>query len=185
MGVTQFSVDLIDDYLKDGKSILEFGCQNIYTSDRYGQIAKQYFLDRGMHHISVDINGGQLSLQKDLREPLNLGTFDIVTDFGTIEHVSGDVYAALKNAFDSCIIDGYIVHENPKTGNWEGHGNWYFDIEFWKRYASYCDLEILRIGENAAMGNVTDGWNIHVVFKKTGSKFISKANFKKLNLKTK
>lgn len=172
---------------KDTFRMLEFGCQNIYTPHdyypgmKYGMIAKSYFENVGMRHISVDYTGEQGSLKKDLREPLNLGLFDVVTDFGTIEHVEGSLYMPMKNMHDACIVDGLIMHEVPKTGHWPGHGYHYFTKEIFQELAVLCEYNIVEIGEFPAMGNEKDGWNVFVVYRKTkDNKFVSKTKFDRI-----
>ena len=56
-------------------------------------IYKAFFEARGFRHVSVDINGSDGALRKDLTEPLGLGTFDMVSNIGTTEHVSEGDYA--------------------------------------------------------------------------------------------
>jgi hypothetical protein len=41
-------------------------------------------------------------------------------------------------------------------------------------------FEIIEIGEHAAMGNVTDGWNVYVVLQKTKARFPSREKFEGL-----
>ena len=71
--------------------------------------------------------------------------------------------------------------ENPKTGNWEGHGNHYMTMDFYKQLEGLVDMEIKELGEHPAMGNKKDGWNVYCVFTKKGGEFCSEKKFAKLD----
>ena len=74
-----------------------------------------------------------------------------------------------------------MIHENPLTGNWPGHGYHYFTEKFWKEFAKMCDYELLENTIEAAMGNVTDGWNSCSVLRKVNDReFITEQWFDKL-----
>jgi len=143
-----------------------------------------------LEHVCIDIKPEKHAIVKDLREPLEMGEFDIITNWGTTEHVAPHqgkgLYEAFKNVHDACKVGGLMFHENPKTRNWPGHGDHYMTESFYTKLARSCGYFILQLGDNAAMGNITDGWNIHCVLKKKeGSKFISKEQFNKLDFRTK
>lgn len=174
MGVTKHTFDLINRYAKPGDTMLELGSQNIYFGDHYGRFAKDMFEAMGIKHTSVDLNGEGGCLVKDLTKPLELGEFDIITNAGTSEHTN-DLYACYKNMWDACKEGGYIISENPKTGNWPGHGNYYLTVGF---YLGMCG-ELMEYGEHPAMGNTTDGWNVYGVIKKQGE-FMSREDFETL-----
>lgn len=177
MGITNLSWARLKRYDAFNKDVLELGAQNVYTSDnRYGRIAKDFFKS----HTSWDIIEHQGAIKMDLREEIPVAKqYDIVTDFGTLEHVSGNYYQAHKNIHNHCKVGGLIIHENPKTGNWPKHGCNYVDMDFYRKLADLCNYEILELTEEAAMGNTTDGWNISVVLRKLdGSEFISEDKFK-------
>jgi hypothetical protein len=61
-----------------GTSMLELG-----DKQDAGRVYKPWFESLGFRHVSVDINGLNGALPLDLREPLNLGTFDMVCNIGT------------------------------------------------------------------------------------------------------
>ena len=47
------------------------------------------------------------------------------------------------------------------------------------------NYQLLEVGEHAAMGNVTDGWNVYCVLRKNeDTKFISKKDFYSLDFRT-
>ena len=59
-----------------GKTMLELG-----NKIQQGYSFKKYFTRLGFEHTSVDWNGKDGALKKDLRLPLKLGTFDMVTNY--------------------------------------------------------------------------------------------------------
>lgn len=164
----------------------ELGAQNMYNNEHYGWIAKDYFQELGIDHISLDIIEHQKCVQFDLRELHKeiTPTSDIVTNFGTLEHVDGSLYVPFLNIHNMCKVGGIMIHENPKTGNWPGHGQHYFTGEFYSVLAGACGYEFIEVTEEAAMGNVTDGWNICAVLRKlTDVQFIKEETFDEIYAK--
>lgn len=160
--------------------MFQIGCQNLYFSPYDGLVAHTYFTKQGIQTRTVDITGCQDSEIVDLRYPLDFEgvQYDIVTDFGCMEHLDGGVYEFNRNIHNACKVGGHIIRENPKTGNWIGHGQNYLDTEFYTKLAEACGYEILDLCEEAAMGNTTDGWNICVVLRKLhDGEFISEEAF--------
>jgi len=187
MGITHLSIQRLEkfDCFKPLK-MCELGAQNIYIAgDWYGKIAKEYFEQFGVEHDSYDIQVHQGCEFIDLREPLskNLkGKYDVVTDYGTTEHVKGNYYMANKNIHDLVKVNGLMIRENPKTGHWPNHCLTYdcnyIDKQFYIDLAKYNGYEILELDEEYAMGNYIDGANIVVVLKKVEDKpFITEKDF--------
>ena len=175
MGITNKSIDRLKrfDCIKP-LIMCELGAQNLYTNDSwYGKVAKDYFVQHGVTHDSYDIIVHQGCEYMDLRVtiPKSLkNKYDVVTDFGTSEHIDGNYYQGNKNIHDLCKVGGLIIRENPKTGHWIGHGNNYVNMDFYKVLAEMCDYEILELTEEFAMGNTTDGGNVSVVLRKNSAK---------------
>ena len=183
MGITHSSIARINPYLPGVKTMLELGAQNIYAADYYGMIAKEYFEKAGIEHTSIDIVPYQGAIECDLRELHDYGTFDIVTNYGTTEHIDGSLFTPFVNIHNACKIGGIIIHENPKTGNWPGHGHHYFTEDFYTALSAACGYDVLEVTSEHAMGNDIDGWNVCAVLKKTDDKFISEAKFNKIYAK--
>lgn len=182
MGITKLSLDRIEKYLHPNSQILIIGCQNLYNSENYGEIAQDYFRSLGHTVKSIDIyecNGADIA---DLRDNLQWQPeYDLVLQHGTIEHVDGSLYWPLKNIHDACKCLGMMIHENPKTGNWPEHGQHYFTNQFWSYLTDSCIYEICELTEEPAMGNYIDGWNVSCVLKKVSNEnFISEDQFNEI-----
>jgi hypothetical protein len=181
MGITTLSIKRIQPYLNKGVSMLQIGCQNLYFEPYYGHVAHNHFVKQGIDVRTVDITGCQGSEVFDLRELHDLGQFDIVTDFGSGEHVDGNFYNFHRNIHNATKLGGIIIHENPKTGNWPEHGCNYVDMEFYILLAEEAGYEVIELTEEAAMGNTIDGWNVSVVLRKVDDmEFISEKQFKQI-----
>ena len=121
-----------------GKTMLELG--NKKNKDI---TYKSYFERLGFVHTSVDWNGLDGALKLDLTKPLNLGTFDMVTNVGTTEHVH-DQAAVWRNVLEAMHVGSVLVSVTPLPGDWTWHGNWYPSIHFFHRLARMNGLYIER-----------------------------------------
>jgi hypothetical protein len=113
-----------------------------------GRVYKQWFESLGFRHVSVDINGLHGALPLDLREPLNLGTFDMVTNIGTSEHVSEDwagQVACWRNLVDALHVGSVLLCDTPAPGGWRNHGRWYPHPEFYRELARLNGLVVERL----------------------------------------
>lgn len=124
--------------LASGMTMLELGAKQF---GRY----KDYFTDLGIVHTCVDLNGKGGALPLDLQKPLNLGAFDVVTNFGTSEHVE-DQYPCWQNVHDAVKVGGYLVSTTPMPGDWPHHGKWYPTLEFYAKFAALNGYEIVTCG---------------------------------------
>jgi|SRR3990167_4396860 len=182
MGITIKSIELIEKaiQLTQPKRVLELGAQHLYDRSYGGEApyANRWYQKRGLSYTCIDLSGENQSLKIDLEKPVNPDAlFDLVTDFGTGEHVR-NAYNVFKTLHDYVIPGGVIIRQNPKTGNWPLHGFWYATEAMYIKLAEIQGYEIIDIGEDAAMGNVTDGWNVYCLYKKSGNApFMSKAKF--------
>lgn len=173
MGITNYSLERMNRYecLNSSVKMLELGCQNIYAQgyDPTTTSLQEFAHRFGVHIQSWDILGCQNSKVVDLRKPIDEEyhcMFDVVTDFGTTEHVDGNYYQARKNIHDACRVGGLMIHENPMTGHWIGHGGNYLNTNFYQQMAEHNQYQILELGVEYAMGNITDGGNVYCVLRK-------------------
>lgn len=180
--IEYYGYELLKPYLIEGKVMIELGNQIMNLEDNQGESAKDFFTRKyGIVHTSIDQNGKDGALAHDLSKPVDIGfKADIVTDFGTSEHVT-DLYQCLCNVFNFCKAEGNIIHKNPKTGNFPNHGFHYFTVEFWQQYAELTGLKIVGLEEHPIYHNTKDGWEIICVLRKTKrSKISTEEEFKKL-----
>ena len=130
-----------------GKTMLELG-----GKQDGGRVYKPYFESFGFKHTSVDWNGEFGALVMDLRKPLNLGTFDMVTNIGTSEHVSEKDYAGQiacwRNILAAMHVGTVLICDTPKPGYWKGHGTWYPQMTFYSELARLNGLKVERLLEN-------------------------------------
>lgn len=176
----------------------------------------EWYRERGIIYQSIDINGENNSMPLDLSLPfektcvqlepnhwapndtlehgeLALMHYGMLVDAGTSEHVGKNgafdweaIYNCWKTKYD-LLKPGYVMYnENPKTGNWPGHGFNYYTQLFYEMLANHYELfTILEIGEHPAMGNTTNGWNVYCSLQRIDDRpFITLDEFKLLPLKT-
>jgi hypothetical protein len=114
-------------------------------------VYKRVFEGLGFRHVSVDINGKDGALSLDLRKPLGLGTFDMVTNIGTTEHVSENDFkgqaACWRNILKAMHVGSVLVSITPRPGakRWLRHGRWYPEPEFFCELAALNGLETERL----------------------------------------
>jgi len=129
-----------------GESMLELG-----NKRKNKMLYKDVFQRLGFRHVSVDMNGLDGALKLDLRKPLNLGTFDMVTNIGTSEHVSQHDFngqiACWRNIVEAMHIGSVLVSIGPLQGSpkWLRHGRWYAQPQFYRELAELNGLEAERI----------------------------------------
>lgn len=147
----QMIVDSLDRELTSSRICL---LGNLYFGQGTQRIQKQagtkivhkYFEKRGIDVVSIDLNGKDGALSLDLQEPLpaSIGTFDIIINGGTTEHV-GRQYECFKNIHNICRIDGLMFHQVPEVGSWLRHGLYHYNEAFFKdlaKSARYSEVEI-------------------------------------------
>jgi hypothetical protein len=160
-----------------GCRLMELGSQQMYCVPGIaeGSPAKDWFKAQGVkEHVSVDLNAQHgavpVDLSKAVPHPEWLGAFDLVTDFGTSEHVGPGLealYHCRGNCHDWCRPGGLLLFMNPKTGHWPGHGYHFFTMEHYLRLATACGYRVLEISEHPTLGNSIDGWQIHAALQRT------------------
>lgn len=99
-------------------------------------LAKEYFELLGIIHTSIDINGRNGACSVDLSVPITdeywLGRFDILTNMGTLEHVS-DQYECWRNMHNLVRIGGVFISaipfsstESDDNGNSRKHCDYFY-----------------------------------------------------------
>lgn len=164
MAISQNIFEKFKQYLDNTKSILELGNQTFtneciikYSSDLNGFThrtpVKLYCEKNGITHTSIDITGLDNSLAFDLSQPtIPLDSkFDLVTNFGTTEHIEPNQYEPFLHIHNLCSDGGIMIHEVPVVGNWPGHCKYYYDEEFFTFLSeknNYTILEMFRVNYN-------------------------------------
>jgi hypothetical protein len=191
------------------ESVLELGAQNFYQNYKtvyYGSYADQYYKLKGVTtYTCVDLNRENGAIPADLSVPQVLPKADIVTDFGTSEHVAAFTAEEEGNATDekndtwkkseehvagmtalyNCWTTKYnsarnlIISSNPATGNWPGHGHFYYTPRFYEVLSQLTGMTIVLLEEPYAMGNYKDGKEISCVLNVRGSHWITLNEFAK------
>lgn len=140
-------------------------------------VAKEYFVSLGMIHVSIDMNGLDGSLQLDLSNPISelIGEFDVITNFGTSEHILNQ-YQVFKNIHNFTKIGGFQVHAVPLVGHWERHCPYHYGKNFFDQLAKLSNYEIqdtqilsFRKNQNKEL--------LLSILKKTSDLFVSEKDF--------
>lgn len=213
MGITAFEIKLLDKVIEQyhPKTVCELGSQNIYVdSNPQPPFASSwYILEKGLErYVSIDLAGDNYSEKEDLSKSICWkDKFDLVTDFGTSEHVVqmedyvsvpyhegyiNSIYPkgvkGIEQGYYNCwlnkhtllAIGGIMVNVNPKTKMWEGHGYTYLGVDFYKELEAFSGYELLETGLNGAMGNWETGVNVYGILRKEYEYFPDFGTFKKL-----
>jgi hypothetical protein len=192
MGITIESFEFLKPYLDVSKrpNICELGDQQFWVCSPFvdGTWAKGYFQDMGFNHVSIDINNHGGALPYDLDYPIEdkslHNAFDIVTNFGTLEHVN-NLYSGFKNMDTFCKDGGLMVHVTPSPNNWPNHGNHYLGLDFFLDLGMICNYDVLEIFQRTLNIGGEDSNQTHCVFMKMAtSKFCSEEDFYKLPIFT-
>lgn len=115
--------------LKAGFDVCELGDQWITQGER--RLAREFYeKDLGCgRYESIDGNA-RGTITADLNKPLRPwpGQFDLVTDFGTGEHVFNQ-QQVWKTIHDLTKPGGYIVFDHPTQGYGDGGGHGYWNAQ--------------------------------------------------------
>ena len=98
-------------------------------------VVKHWVEAHGMEHVSIDLNGQDGALPIDLTQPVvGIEPADIVTNFGTIEHVGAEGQEqAFRNIVVLCKPGGIMLHLLPMEGHWPGH----CDVRYSRDFLDY------------------------------------------------
>ena len=222
MGICLNQRDFVKDNLlpnSSGKEMLELGNQCLNPkfaiiadnelgvklprtmgADRYNSvplaIGKDYYTNLGYNHTSFDLNGADGSVVVDLsvRNSKHDNSFDIVTDHGTIEHVSmlKGQYEAFRNIFNWLRIGGTAGHCIPMANkehrtiidkDWPAHGYFGYSSDFWNALISGCGYESVKVGHVRNMADDPDRvmyYSAAAYKKLSSSKFVTFEEFSAL-----
>jgi len=170
---------------KDYKHIkmLELGNQHLHKDiePKY-ETSKQYFEAIGVSHVSIDINGKDGAIPINLNELIEdnnfVNQFDIVTNFGTTEHVKNQ-YMCWKNVHRLCKDGGLFVSVVPKNRYWPGHGYYGYKKSFFTSLSAMNNYSIIKCETNTSRRNKKRLINFSAI-KKGCEDFITETEFKKI-----
>jgi SAM-dependent methyltransferase len=135
----------------NGLKMAEFGNQKLKFDPGMGarrlQQVKPFLEFFGVRHTSFDTNGRSGALAWDLAEPIDskrladeagiaCGEYDIVTNFGTSEHVEAEQITVFENAHRLCRLGGLMVHAVPRAGTCKRHGVWKYTAAWFQDLAN-------------------------------------------------
>ena len=168
MGIEFDNIKFLEDSISeefdktDQINMLELGDQVVSSEMRKKyrcRTGKEYFTELyKMNHISVDLNGNNGSLIKDLRNEDDFSDwekyFDIITNFGTTEHIDPVkdqwhtfkiIHQSLKkNGIFYTVVPSFNYETNMICPRWAGHSNNYYCLEFFENLAEKCKYKILH-----------------------------------------
>eukprot|EP00929_Paragymnodinium_shiwhaense_P059108 TRINITY_DN29586_c0_g1_i1.p1 TRINITY_DN29586_c0_g1~~TRINITY_DN29586_c0_g1_i1.p1 ORF type:complete len:296 (-),score=34.64 TRINITY_DN29586_c0_g1_i1:735-1622(-) len=120
--------------------------------------AKKVFSWLGANHTSFDLNGEDGAVPVDLSEPMQLTSMwmnacDVVTNFGTSEHVGeGEPtawpdaqHAAFQNMHDFARPGALFLHALPLKNCWLGHGGFDYEPIFFSALADAAGYQVLHL----------------------------------------
>jgi hypothetical protein len=138
--------------------MLELGNQFVNHHKRPEKTGKEYFTNNGFEHISVDTNGLDGAIKKDLRNLSEfreyVDFFDVVTNCGTTEHVEpfASQYTVFRIIHDSLKVGGIAFHILPdsdevETNRWGPHCRFWYNECFFKNLCVLNNYELLKINK--------------------------------------
>ena len=203
MGYTSFDIPIVESILHwhNIKFVVDFGAQNNFSQPYLpAPYMREWYEAKGIRYQAIDLNAEDGCMVLDMSEPnhdkLDSLNADLLCDMGSSEHVSDDkisygtgkfswdhIYTCWLNKHKILKVGGIMFNENPKTGNWPGHGFNYYTQDFYRRLAQLAGYRIIMLQDHPAMMNIKDGWNVVCVMQKTAANFISLEAFKTLDLR--
>lgn len=156
-------------------------------------VAKVFFLNNGAkEHISIDTNGRNGALKIDLSKDILLnkpewkGYFDLVTNFGTAEHVQDGIYECYKNIHNFCRHNGIIINDGPPDTCCPWHSPYHYKTTFFPELARLCGYKTLLLDKRVCKGrrgaSACDSTLLVTVYQKViDNEFITKEQFYGIN----
>jgi len=145
-----------------GMQMVEFGNQRLKFDPGEGarrlQAAKPYFEFLGIRHVAIDTNGKGGAIPLDLSQPIDWaavrteagfgrGEADVVTNFGTSEHVKSNQFQVFANAHQACAFGGLMTHAVPAADSCRRHGFWKYTADWFRRLADAYGYQVEHLKE--------------------------------------
>ena len=152
---------------------------------------KNYLISKGaIEHISIDMNGKNGALVIDLSKKIDKwnGYFDMVTNYGTAEHVENGIYECYENIHNFTKSGGMMVHAGPITGGCPWHSPYHYDPDFFTKLCSInnydcimTEVRVMPVGRKKNVPDKDKSLLCAVIIKKDNSPFCSKESFLNMN----
>lgn len=126
-------------------NVLELGNQIMKWHPK--RTGKEYLLFLGVkQHFSIDLNGRDGALKIDLSKPITQwqkGYFDLITNYGTAEHVQDGIYQCYKNIHDLTKQGGAMINAGPIAGGCPNHSPYHYEPWFFEKLAEKNGYKII------------------------------------------
>lgn len=143
------------DKLTPKQTVLELGNKR---NPNNGPPFRIWYEEQGLKYMCIDWNEKDGCLPLNLTKPINVklieGPFDIVTNFGTTEHVSNQ-QACWMNVHNFLKVGGKLISHTPVGPNWETHGFWHPSLEWYKELAQLNEYKIEFIEQTSWFNSKT------------------------------
>jgi hypothetical protein len=145
---------------------------------------RDYYGKAGVElYLAFDLSGRNGSFRIDLCKNHDfIPQFDIVTNYGTIEHVN-DQYHAFKNMHDLCLRGGIMLQAFPVVGHWPNQGRYYYSLPFAYELAERAKYHLISAVQAPCYGHGTDRADCDLILaalQKQEDEFVSKEVFQAL-----
>lgn len=148
---------------------------------------KKFLLEKGVtEHTSIDLNGKNGALKFNLAKPIDKwkNYFDMVTNYGTTEHVSSQ-YDVFQNIHNFTKVGGSIINTVPIVGGWARHCDVHYETSFFEEVSEKLKYDIIYSGiiiVNGRRGQpeIDRSLVCSVLIKREDAPFIEKNEFDKI-----
>jgi len=101
----------------------------------------------GVEAIAIDLDGAERCRKIDLCKPVDPallgGRFEVITNYGTTEHVE-DQTVCWRNIHELLLPGGYLISTVPTPGDYRKHGIWYPPAAWYESWAELNGYELLQ-----------------------------------------
>ena len=145
-----------------GKRMVELGDQKLHADiavkeDGSRVWFKDWIEARGCHHYSIDIHGMNGSYPIDLNKPIDswwINNFDIVTNFGTSEHIENQ-WLCWQNIYDFGKNGCVYIHVVPERNKYHPeHSPHFYDQAFFANLIAENDCKMVLNESIIALGHI-------------------------------
>lgn len=120
----------------NGIKVCELGDQRMKWT-HHGTGKKWVLAQGAKEHVSIDINGKRGAIPIDLSKKIDRwnGYFDMVTNYGTAEHVENGIYECFWNIHNFTKVGGVMVHAGPPARACPWHSPYHYEPWFFEKLA--------------------------------------------------